>query len=94
MSIDEPELGLHPAAIALLAEQARSVSRHAQILFATQSTAFLDYFEPDEVVVVERAGCVTSLRRTNGDTLRDWLSGYTLSEVFDKGVIGGRPRCD
>ncbi len=91
MSIDEPELGLHPAAIALLAELARSVSRHTQVLFATQSTAFLDHFEPDEVVVVERADGGTTLRRPDVDALRDWLSDYTLSEVFDKGVIGGRP---
>jgi len=91
MSIDEPELGLHPAAIALLAELARSVSRHTQVLFATQSTAFLDHFEPDEVVVVERADGGTTLRRPDLDALRDWLSDYTLSEVFDKGVIGGRP---
>jgi predicted ATPase len=91
MSIDEPELGLHPAAIGLLAELARSVSRHTQVLFATQSTAFLDYFEPSEVVVVEREGGASTLYRLDEDALAPWLEDYSLSEVFDKGVIGGRP---
>ncbi len=91
MSIDEPELGLHPAAIALLAGLARSVSRHTQVLFATQSATFLDHFEPEEVVVVERTEGCTALRRLEPDALRDWLADYTLSEIYNKGVIGGRP---
>ncbi len=92
MSIDEPELGLHPAAITLLAELARSVSRHTQVLFATQSPAFLDHFEPEEVVLVERIDGCTILKRPDADALRDWLSSYTLSEVcMDKGVFGGCP---
>jgi predicted ATPase len=91
ISIDEPELGLHPAAIRLLAELARSVSRHTQVLFATQSTAFLDHFEPDEIVVVERLDGATTLTRPDSAALESWLQDYSLSEVFDKGVIGGRP---
>ena len=91
ISIDEPELGLHPAAIQLIAELARSVCRHTQVLFATQSTAFLDHFEPDEVIVVEREAGASRLVRPDATALRTWLDDYTLSEVFDKGVIGGRP---
>lgn len=91
MSIDEPELGLHPAAIALLAELARSVSRHTQVLFATQSTTLLDHFHADEVVVAERQVGATTLTRPDAATLAAWLEDYSLAEVFDKGVIGGRP---
>ena len=91
ISIDEPELGLHPAAVRTIAELARSVSRHTQVLFATQSTGFLDHFEVDEVVVVERGGGCSRLVRLDPDALRVWLEDYNLSEVFDKGVIGGRP---
>ncbi|HFE46024.1 MAG TPA: ATP-binding cassette domain-containing protein [Nannocystis exedens] len=91
VSIDEPELGLHPAAIHLLAELARSVSRHTQVLFATQSTSFLDHFEPHEVVVVERDGGKSQLKPVDGDALASWLEDYRLSEIFGKGVIGGRP---
>jgi predicted ATPase len=53
ISIDEPELGLHPSAIALIAELCRSISRHTQIILSTQSTELLDHFSADEVVVVE-----------------------------------------
>ena len=70
---------------------ARSVSRHTQVLFATQSTAFLDHFEPSEVVVVEREGGASSLRRLDDARLASWLEDYSLLEIFDKGVIGGRP---
>ena len=91
ISIDEPELGLHPAAIHVIAELARSVSRHTQVLFATQSTAFLDHFEPSEVVVVEREGGASTLTRPDPQRLDAWLEDYSLSELFDKGVIGGRP---
>lgn len=91
ISIDEPELGLHPAAIQVLAELARSVSRHTQVLFATQSTSFLDHFAPSEVIVVEREQGATLVRRLDEETLASWLEDYSLSEVFEKGVIGGRP---
>jgi predicted ATPase len=91
ISIDEPELGLHPAAITILADLARSVSQHCQVLFATQSTAWLDHFEPSEVVVAERHHGETILKRLDEAALRHWLEDYSLSEVFDKGVIGGRP---
>jgi predicted ATPase len=91
ISIDEPELGLHPAAIHLLAELARSVSRHTQILLATQSTALLDNFSPEEIVVVERNAGASSFHRLDPAALEGWLDDYSLSEVFEKGVIGGRP---
>lgn len=91
MSIDEPELGLHPAAIRLIADLARSVSRHSQVLFATQSTAFLDHFDLEDVVVVERTDGATRLERKDEEKYQAWLADYSLSEVFDKGVIGGRP---
>lgn len=91
ISIDEPELGLHPAAIALIAELCRSISRHTQIILSTQSTELLDHFTADEVVVVERVNGETQLHRLTTASLQDWLADYSLREIFAKGVIGGRP---
>jgi predicted ATPase len=91
ISIDEPELGLHPSAIALVTELCRSISRHTQIVLSTQSTELLDYFNPDEVVVVERQQGETRLTRLSSEALRTWLEDYSLSELYDKGVIGGKP---
>ena len=91
ISIDEPELGLHPAAIALIAELCRSISRHTQVILSTQSTELLDHFMADEVVVVERVNGETQLNRLTTDSLQNWLADYSLREIFAKGVIGGRP---
>lgn len=89
--IDEPELGLHPAALALLASLVDSISSHCQVLLATQSPALLDHFRPEDVVVAERVRGATELRRLPVDDLRGWLEDYRLSELFDKNVLGGRP---
>lgn len=91
IAIDEPELGLHPSAISLLSGLVRSTSAHAQIVLATQSPALLDEFEPKDVVVVGRRDGATVMERLDLQKLEAWLEEYTLSEVWDKNVIGGRP---
>ena len=91
ISIDEPELGLHPVAIALIAELCRSICRHTQIVLSTQSTELIDHFMVDEVVVVEREEGATSLKRLKKPDLRLWLEDYSLRDLYAKGVIGGTP---
>ncbi len=91
LTIDEPELGLHPAALALFAALVRSASAHSQILLATQSPALLDEFTPEEIVVAERDRGETVLKRLDPEQLAGWLDAYSLSELYDKNVLGGRP---
>jgi predicted ATPase len=91
VSIDEPELGLHPAAVALLAGLVRSVAPRCQVMLATQSPALLDEFTADEVIVAERKDGATQFRRLSAKELESWLEDYSLSELFDKNVLGGRP---
>lgn len=91
ITIDEPELGLHPAAISIFAGLVRSASAHSQILVATQSPALLDEFAPDEVVVAERRGGETMFTRLDPKALEAWLEDYSLSQLYDKNVLGGRP---
>lgn len=91
ITIDEPELGLHPAALALLISLVRSVSTRSQILLSTQSPALLDEFQPEEVLVVERHQGESSFRQLSSEALADWLEEYTLSELYDKNLLGGRP---
>jgi predicted ATPase len=83
IGIDEPELGLHPAALAVLAALIRSISHRCQVLLATQSPALLDLFEPGEVVVAERAAGETTMKRLEPDKLKAWLEDYSLSELYD-----------
>jgi len=89
VSIDEPALGLHPAAIALLL--VRSVASKCQVLLATQSPALLDQLDAEEVVVAERESGAATFRRLSSSQLESWLEDYSLSELFDKNVLGGRP---
>jgi predicted ATPase len=64
---------------------------HAQIILATQSTAFLDLFSPDEVVVVDRPDRASHFRRLDPEALTEWLTEYSLGELWEKNVLGGRP---
>ena len=91
--IDEPELGLHPTAISILAGMIKKASENAQVVIATQSPRLLDEFSADKVVVVERdAQQRTSVfRQLSSEQLKVWEDEYTTSEVWDKNVIGGRP---
>ena len=56
-----------------------------------QAPALLDLLRPDEVVVVEREDGGSTFKRLDADALQDWLNDYRLSELFDRGVLGGRP---
>ncbi|MGH9760284.1 MAG: AAA family ATPase [Blastocatellia bacterium] len=89
--IDEPELGLHPFALGLLASMLRQVSAQTQIIVSTQSSTLLDTFEPDEVIVVDRAEGASRFRRLEPEPLRDWLQDYSLGQLWQKNVISGSP---
>lgn len=90
--LDEPELGLHPYAINVIGGLIRAVSEKVQVIIATQSTAFVDCFELDDIVVVEREGRESVFRRQEStDALEEWLEEYSPSEIWEKNVIGGRP---
>lgn len=89
--IDEPELGLHPFAINLLGSLIRKASYHSQIIIATQSLNLVDQFEPADVLVAERRNSASEFTRPDPEVLRDWLEEYSLSQLWEKNVIGGRP---
>jgi len=92
--LDEPELGLHPYAIEVLAGLIRAASKHVQVMLATQSVSLIDRFSPEDIVVVDRRERESSYRRLAADELQEWLAEYTLSELWEKNVIGGRPMRD
>lgn len=89
--IDEPELGLHPFAIAKLAGMIKSASQHSQIIISTQSVTLLNHFSPEDVIVVERENDQSVFKRLDEEELSSWLEDYSLGELWDKNVIGGRP---
>lgn len=91
--IDEPELGLHPSAISILANVINMVKSQTQIIIATQSPTLVDEFDPSEIVVVEkdRIENCTTLRRLDTNSLKEWLEEYSISELWEKNVLGGKP---
>lgn len=89
--IDEPELGLHPFAINLLASMLRSVSKKRQVIVSTQSADLLNEFNPEDVIVADRNESGTYLHRLDGASLTSWLEEYSLAELWQKNILGGRP---
>jgi predicted ATPase len=91
--VDEPELGLHPAAISELAGMVKAAAPATQVILATQSSRLVDEFTADQVMIVERdkKRPRTLFRRLSGKDLTEWLERYCLSELWEKNVLGGRP---
>jgi predicted ATPase len=61
------------------------------VLVATQSSTFLAHFAPEDVVVVENESGASTFTRLRSDQLGSWLKRYTLGEIWNKNLIGGRP---
>lgn len=93
---DEPELGLHPYALTLLANLFQQAARKYlnQLIVSTQSAPLLNEFAPEDVIVVNRHEGQSTFRRLQTDELAEWLKEYTLGELWQKNILGGRPRSE
>lgn len=89
--IDEPELGLHPYAINVLGGLIRKAAANCQLILATQSANLVDQFRPEEIITVERHDGASVFQRLRPLELHEWLEEYSISELWEKNVIGGRP---
>lgn len=89
--IDEPELGLHPFAISKLAAMMRKASAKSQLIISTQSVNFVDNFEPEDILTVDRIGGDSVFKRLDSEQLKSWLEEYSLGELWEKNVIDGQP---
>ncbi|MCB1034083.1 MAG: AAA family ATPase [Acidobacteria bacterium] len=89
--IDEPELGLHPAAVTLLAAILESVATRTQIIVSTQSVTLVDQFAPEAILVVDRRGGASEFRHLTSEELEAWLEDFSLGELWHKNVFGGGP---
>ena len=92
--VDEPELGLHPFAISLLAALIKQASIETQVIISTQSPLLLDNFEPEEVLVADRVDGGTQLTRLESAKLQSWLEDYSLGQLWEKNELGGRPAAE
>ena len=91
--IEEPELGLHPDAVALMADVLVEASRRMQLLVTTHSDALISALtdKPSAVVACERPGAGTVLRRLDPEKLAFWLEDYQLGDLWRIGELGANP---
>ena len=91
--IEEPELGLHPDAVLDLGRMLLEASERMQLIVTTHSDALVSSMSNDvqSVVVCERPGAGTELRRLDPDELATWLDEYGLGDVWRMGALGGNP---
>ena len=90
--LDEPELGLHPAAIALVGGLIKSLSVERQVIVATQSPLLVDAFEVDEIFVLDLEDGRTNCRKLDAESYHHWLDdGYSAGELWRMNLLGGRP---
>ena len=89
--LDEPELGLHPAAVALVGDMIKVCATGRQVIVATQSPLLVDAFDIDEILVLEAQDGKSSVHRFDEERYQEWLSEYTTGELWQKNLLGGRP---
>ncbi len=88
--IDEPELGLHPQAVELVAAMVKRVAAVKQVIIATQSPLMLDCFQPDNIIVAESRGGAAELKRLEKPEYERWLAeDYLLSDWWMARTVGG-----
>lgn len=89
--LDEPELGLHPAALEILAELVKSASKDNQVICSTQSVTFANQFEANDFIVVDQEKGASTFKRVDEKELQDWLEDFSMGDIWTKNLIGGRP---
>lgn len=89
--IDEPELGLHPYAITILAEIFKQVAEYRQLIVSTQSVELINELSPEDIVVVDQQDSASTFKRFTQEELAGWLEQYSMGELWKSNVLGGRP---
>lgn len=89
--IDEPELGLHPFALNVLAGLIRKAAFKTQLIISTQSTHLVNQFELEDLLIVNRKDGASTIERLSAQEYEHWFENYSLGELWEKNVIGGQP---
>lgn len=89
--IDEPELGLHPYAISVLADIFKQVAEDRQLIVSTQSVELINELSPEDIVVVDQEDGASTFKRFTEQELSGWLDEYAMGEIWKRNILGGRP---
>jgi predicted ATPase len=90
LCIEEPELGLHPDVLPIIAEMLIEASQRTQLIVTTHSDILISALPPESVLVCERDDKGSNLSRLNPKQLKEWLENYTIGDLWLMGEIGGR----
>lgn len=89
--IDEPELGLHPYAISVLANIFKQVAEDRQLIVSTQSVELINELLPEDIIVVDQEDGASTFKRFTEQELSGWLEEYSMGEIWKRNILGGRP---
>jgi predicted ATPase len=91
--LEEPELGLHPDALTLIAELLVEASQHTQLVVTTQSDVLVSALseQAESVVICENVASASRFSRLESDKLQFWMEKYRLGEIWRMGELGGNP---
>lgn len=89
--VDEPELGLHPAAIQVLAGMLQSAAVDTQLVVSTQSVTLVNQLQPELVWIADRKGGESVFHHLAAADMSEWPDDYGLGELWEKNILGGRP---
>lgn len=91
--IDEPELGLHPMAIAALSDliHIANAESETQIIITTQSAEFLNYFDENQIITIDKKNKNSVFKCWHPEELEKWLEKYSVSQLWKMNVLGARP---
>jgi len=89
IAIDEPEAGLHPSMLPVVADLAYQAADRTQVVFSTHSPQFLDAFtnQPPTTTVAQWVDGETKLNVLDGEDLERWLKEYSLGALFKSGEL-------
>jgi predicted ATPase len=90
--IDEPELGLHPYAITLLGALLKTAATRMQVIVSTQSVQLVNEFTMNDLIIVERENEASIFKRCKEEDFKLWLETYSVGELWEKNILGGRPK--
>ena len=89
--LDEPELGLHPAAVTVIGGMIKGAAVDRQVIVATQSPLLVDRFGLDKILVLSLVDGRTEINRFDPEKYAHWLDEYSTGELWLKNALGGRP---
>lgn len=90
--LDEPELGLHPFALKVLADLIKKVAKkNIQVIISTQSVTLVNNFELEDIIIVDKENTESTFKRMDISEFTEWLEDYTIGELWEMNLLGGRP---